>query len=188
LAQLPEGAGITPRTKNSWVAAIDQLSSLTLPTEFHLQIPQWKEKARQSDITLLDTMHVYYNLHGQFVELDLQQAKGLAGELGTFTEKLKTSELDNRVRGFFARTIDELRFALINIEVFGFENAWSESANFVGGALRFSNELATAAGLQQSAAKTAWAVMQFLADIAGGKEGGTPLGDAAQALLGTRPI
>ena len=185
VADLPVGTGsITARTKNTWAEAIDQLNSLTMPGEFHLQIPQWKEKARQSDVTLLDTMHVYYNLHNMFLELDLEQAKSLAGQLGTLSESIKESELEGRARGFFARVLEELRFTLINVEVFGFESAWSESANFVGGALRFRNELAGNSNLQQNVTATAWQVMQFLADVAGSKEGGALIGDAARALLG----
>jgi hypothetical protein len=185
VADLPAGAGsITPRTKNTWVEAIEQLTSLTLPGEFHLAIPQWKEKARQSDITLLDTMHVYYNLHNSFVELDLDQAKNLVGGLGTLSENLKASGLEGRVRSFFARILEELRFSLLNIEVFGFDSAWADSVNFVGAALRFRNELAGNSDLRQNVTTSAWQLMQFLGDKAGGKEGGAPISEAAQALLG----
>jgi hypothetical protein len=185
LSDLPEGAGITPRTKNSWVGAIDQLTSLTVPSDFHLQIPQWKEKARRSDITLLDTIHVYYNLHNAFVEFDLDRARNLAAELGTLSESLKASELEGRVRNLFARVLEELRFSLTNLEAFGFESAWGESANFVGGTLRFYNELACNSSLAQRVATTAWQVMQFLAEIAPNREGGgASISDAARALLG----
>jgi hypothetical protein len=188
LSDLPEGAGITPRTKNSWVGAIDQLTSLTVPSDFHLQIPQWKEKARHSDITLLDTIHVYYNLHNAFVELDLDRARNLAAELGSLSESLKASELEGRVRNFFGRVLDELRFSLTNLEAFGFESAWGESASFVGGALRFYNELACNSALAQAVAINARQVMQFLADTAPNKEGGAPISEAAQALLGAATI
>jgi hypothetical protein len=188
VADLPSGAGsITPRTKNTWVEAIDQLMSLTLPNDFHLSIPQWKEKAQQSDITLLDTMHVYYNLHNMFVELDIDQVKVLAALLNSLAESMKTSEWDGRVRFFFVRSLEELRFSLLNMEIFGFENAWAESANLVGGALRFRNELVSNPDVRQNVAATAWQVLQFLAVLAGAKDGAVPITDAAQALLGGAP-
>jgi hypothetical protein len=188
VSDLPAGTGsITARTKSSWVEAIDQLNSLTIPGEFHLQIPQWKEKARQSDITLLDTMHVYYNLHNMFFELDTEQAKKLAAQLGTLSDALKATEVDGRIRSFFIRILEELRFALVNMEIFGFENAWAESANFVAGALRFRNELEGNSNLRANVTATACEVMQYLADIGGGKQGGAPIGEAARVLLGAAP-
>jgi hypothetical protein len=180
-------ASITARTKASWVQSIEQLTSLTMPNEFHLAIPQWKEKAQQSDITLLDTMHVYYNLHNMFVELDLDQLKDLAAQLASLSEGIKSSVLEARVQTFFVRSLDELRFSLANIEIFGFESAWAESANLVGGVLRFRNELAAIADLRGSLAATAWQAMQFLADVAGAKEGPVSIAEAAQALLGGPP-
>jgi hypothetical protein len=127
-----------------------------MPNEFHLSIPQWKEKAQQSDITLLDTMHVYYNLHNMFVEIDFDQLKDLAARLASLSEGIKSSVLEARVQTFFVRSLDELRFSLANIEIFGFESGWSESANLVGGVLRFRNELAAIPDLRQNAAATAW--------------------------------
>jgi hypothetical protein len=180
-------ASITARTKASWVQSIEQLTSLTMPNEFHLSIPQWKEKAQQSDITLLDTMHVYYNLHNMFVEINLDQVKDLAAQLASLSEGIKSSVLEARVQTFFARSLDELRFSLANIEIFGFESAWSESANLVGGVLRFRNEMAAIPDLRQNAAATAWQTMQFLADVAGAKEGPVSIAEAAQALLGGVP-
>jgi hypothetical protein len=53
--------------------------------------------------------------------------------------------------------------------------------------LRFRNELAAIPDLRQNAAATAWQAMQFLADIAGAKEGPVSIAEAAQALLGGAP-
>jgi hypothetical protein len=186
---LPIGGGsVTSRTKTSWIEAIDQLTSLTLPNDFHLSIPQWKEKAQRSDITLLDTMHVYYNLHDMFTEIDTDQVKTLVTRLSSLTEGINTSGLDGRVKRFFVRSLEELKFSLGNMEVFGFESAWTESANLIGAALRFRNELASNADLRQNVAETAWQVLRFLAVVAGANtEGGVPIPDAAQALLGGAP-
>jgi hypothetical protein len=181
------GGSITPRTKTSWIQAIDQLTSLTVPNDFHLPIPQWREKARQSDITLLDTMHVYYNLHNMYVEVDVDEVKTTASQLNSLADAIKASDLDARVKIFFIRALDALKFSLDNMEIFGFDGAWIESANLVGGSLRFRNELASNPDLRQKVAATAWQVMQFLADVAGGKEGGAPIGDAARELLGAAP-
>jgi hypothetical protein len=180
-------ASITSRTKASWIQSIEQLTSLTMPNEFHLSIPQWKEKAQQSDITLLDTMHVYYNLHNMFVELDVDRLKVLATQLASLSEGIKSSGLEARAQTLFVRSLDELRFALGNIEIFGFESAWVESATLVGGVLRFRNELASIPDLRENLAAAAWQVMQFLADIAGAKEGPVSITEAAQALLGGPP-
>jgi hypothetical protein len=183
---LPIGGGsITSRTKTSWVQAIDQLTSLTIPSDFHLSIPQWKEKAGQSDITLLDTMHVYYNLHDMFSEIDAEEVESLVTRLSSLAEIINKCELDMRIKRFFVRSLDELKFSLENIQVFGFENAWIEGANLVGAALRFRNELASSADLQQNVRETASQVIQFLAAMAAAKKGGgIPFADAAQALLG----
>jgi len=132
-------------------------------------------------------MHVYYNLHNMFVELDLDQLKDLAARLASLSEGIKSSVLEARVQTFFVRSLDEMRFSLGNIEIFGFESAWAESANLVGGVLRFRNELAAIPDLRQNAAATAWQTMQFLADIAGAKEGPVSIAEAAQALLGGAP-
>jgi hypothetical protein len=183
---LPIGGGsVTSRTKTSWIQAIDQLTSLTMPNDFHLAIPQWKEKAQQSDITLLDTMHVYYNLHDMFAEVDTDQVNGLVTQLNSLTEGVNTSALDARVKRFFVRSFEELKFSLENMAVFGFESAWAESANLVGAVLRFRNELESNADLRQNLAATAWQVMQFLAVVAGTKDDAVPIADAAQAVLGS---
>src|SRR5262249_45431433 len=144
----------------------------------------WKEKARQSDITLLDTMHVYYNLHNMFVEVDLDEVKKLATRANSLAEGIKASDLDSRVKIFLIRTLDAMKFSLDNMSIFGFESAWGESSNLVGGVLRFRNELASNRDLQQNVAATAWEVMQFLA---GAKEGAVSINEAAQALLGAAP-
>jgi len=185
---LPIGGGsVTARTKSSWLQAIDQLTSLTLPNDFHLSIPQWKEKAHQSDITLLDTMHVYYNLHDMFAEIDSEKLKSLIASLKSLSEGVNTSAFDGRIKRFVVRALEELRFAAENIEIFGFENAWTESVNLVGAVLRFRNELEANAELRQNLAATAWQVMQFLAAVTGVKNGAVPLADAARALLGSAP-
>jgi hypothetical protein len=182
---LPIGGGsVTPRTKTSWIQAIDQLASLTAPSDFHLPVPQWKEKARQSDITLLDTMHVYYNLHNMFVEVDLDQVKDLSARLNSLVDAIKTSGLDARIKIYFIGALDALKFSLDNLEIFGFEGAWNDSVNLVGGVLRFRNELASNSELRQKLAGTAWRTMQFLALVAGPNEGAVPINEAAQALLG----
>jgi hypothetical protein len=182
---LPIGAGsVTPRTRTSWIQAIDQLTSLTVPTEFHLPIPQWKEKARQSDITLLDTMHVYYNLHNMFVEIDLDQIRDLAAGLNSLAETIKAGDLNARVKIFFIRALEALKFSLDSMQIFGFESAWNESVTLVGAVLRFRNELASNSELRQKVAGTAWQTMQFLALAAGANEGAVPINEAAQALLG----
>jgi hypothetical protein len=80
-----------------------------------------------------------------------------------------------------------LKFSLENLEIFGFESAWTESANMVGGALRFRNELTSNPELRQKVTTTTWQVMQFLANITGAKEGAVPISEAAQALLGGAP-
>jgi len=185
---LPIGGGsVTARTKTSWLQAIDQLTSLTLPNDFHLSIPQWKEKAHQSDITLLDTMHVYYNLHDMFAEIDTDQLKILQDRIKSITEGVNTSELEGRIKRLFIRSVEELRFSLENMEAFGFENAWAESVNLVGAVLRFRNELESSGELRQKLAATAWQAMQLLAGVTGAKEGTVLLTDAARALLGDAP-
>jgi hypothetical protein len=185
VATLSAGAGsITERTKNTWVGAIDELTSLTLPSDFHLAIPQWKEKARQSDITLLDTMHVFYNLHHMFAPFDPERAKSLVAELGTLAEGMKTGALEARVRAFYLRILEELQFSLANIEIFGVESAWAEGASLMGGLLRFRNELESSALLRQKAAAAAWQVMQFLGGMSAIGNGAVPIAEAAQALLG----
>ena len=185
---LPIGGGsVTSRTKTSWIQAIDQLTSLTMPNDFHLSIPQWKEKAQQSDITLLDTMHVYYNLHDMFAEIDTDQLKSMLTKLTSLAEGVNTSGLDDRIKRLFVRSLGELKFSLENMEIFGFESAWTESVNLVGVVLRFRNELEPTAELRQNLAATAWQVMQFLAVVAGTKDGAVPLTDAAQALLDGAP-
>jgi hypothetical protein len=185
---LPIGGGsVTSRTKTSWIQAIDQLTSLTMPNDFHLSIPQWKEKAQQSDITLLDTMHVYYNLHDMFAEIDTDQLKSMLTKLTSLAEGVNTSGLDDRIKRSFVRSLGELKFSLENMEIFGFESAWTESVNLVGVVLRFRNELEPTAELRQNLAATAWQVMQFLAVVAGTKDGAVPLTDAAQALLDGAP-
>jgi hypothetical protein len=182
---LPIGGGsVTARTKTSWLQSIDQLTSLTMPNEFHLSIPQWKEKAQHSDITLLDTMHVYYNLHDMFAEIDSEQLKILLGQLNSLGESVNTSGLDGRIKRLFVRALEESKFSLENMEAFGFENAWAESVNLVGAVLRFRNELKPVADVRQNLAATAWQVMQFLSVVAHIKDGAVPLTDAAQALLG----
>ena len=182
---LPIGGGsVTARTKTSWLQAIDQLTSLTMPNEFHLSVPQWKEKAQHSDITLLDTMHVYYNLHDMFAEIDSEQLKILLGRLNSLGEGVNTSGLDGRTKRLFLRALEESKFSLENIEAFGYENAWADSVNLVGAVLRFRNELKSIAELRQNLAATAWQNMQFLAVVGHTKDGTVPLADAAQALLG----
>lgn len=181
------GGTITSRTKTSWIQAIDQLTSLTMPNDFHLSIPQWKEKAQQSDITLLDTLHVYYNLHDMFAEIDTDQLKILQDRIKSITEGVNTSELDGRIKRLFIRSVEELRFSLENMEAFGFENAWAESVNLVGAVLRFRNELESSGELRQKLAATAWQAMQLLAGVTGAKEGTVLLTDAARALLGDAP-
>jgi hypothetical protein len=188
---LPIGGGsVTPRTKTSWIQAIDELTSLTIPTDFHLAIPQWKEKARQSDITLLDTMHVYYNLHNMFVEIDLDQIRDLTAKLNSLADTIKTSDLNARVKMFFVRALEALKFSLDNMEIFGFESAWNESVTLVGAVLRFRNELASNSELRGKVAGTAWQAMQFLAQAGGANEGAVLINEAAQALLssGARAI
>jgi hypothetical protein len=181
---LPIGGGsVTPRTKTSWIEAIDQLTSLTVASDFHLPTQQWKEKARQSDITLLDTMHVYYNLHNMFVEIDLDQVKDLAARLNSLSDTIKTSDLNARVKIFFIRALEALKFSLDNMVFFGFDSAWNESVTLVGAVLRFRNELASNSELRQKVAATAWQAMQFLALAAGAEKGAVPISEAAQALL-----
>lgn len=182
-----EEASITERTKNTWLGAIDELTTLTLPSDFHLAIPQWREKARQSDITLLDTMHVFYNLHGMFVEFDAERVKALVGELAALSEEMKTSTLEGRARAFFIRTLEELQFSLTNVEIFGMESAWAEGVSLTGGVLRFRNELSSNAGLRQNAAATAWRVMELLGEMSNTAKGGVSISEAACALLGTAP-
>jgi hypothetical protein len=178
------GGSVTARTKTSWLQSIDQLTSLTMPNDFHLSIPQWKEKAQHSDITLLDTMHVYYNLHEMFAEIDTEQLKLLLDRLNSLSEGINTSGLDGGTKRLFARALVEAKFSLENMEAFGFENAWAESINLVGAVLRFRNELKPVAELRQNLAATAWQVMQFLSVMAHAKDGAVTLTDAAQALLG----
>ena len=89
-----------------------------------------------------------------------------------------------RIKRFVVRALDELRFSAENIEIFGFESAWTESVNLVGAVLRFCSELEAKAELRQNLAATAWEVMQFLAAVSGAKNGGAvPIADAARALL-----
>jgi hypothetical protein len=181
-------ANITSRTKTSWIQAIDQLTSLTMPNDFHLSIPQWKEKAQQSDITLLDTMHVYYNLHNMFVELPVDQVKDLVARLNSLIEGVNTSKLDGSVKRVFVRSLGEVKFSLENVEVFGFESAWSEGASLVAAVLRFRNELASSPDWQNTVSETSSQIIQFLAERAVAKQdGGVPLADAVQALLGRAP-
>ncbi len=185
---LPIGTGsVTPRTKTSWIQAIDQLTSLTIPSDFHLAIAQWRQKARQSDITLLDTMHVYYNLLNMFVEYDTDAGKALTAELSAFNEELKKLEFDARAKTFLIRALDSIKFSLDNMEIFGFESAWAESANLVGGVLRFRNELGADPDLRQKTAAAAWRTMEFLAAMAGAKEDGVSIADAARSLLEAAP-
>ena len=61
---------------------------------------------------------------------------------------VNTSALDARVKRFFVRSFEELKFSLENMVVFGFESAWAESANLVGAVLRFRNELELSADLR----------------------------------------
>jgi hypothetical protein len=182
---LPIGPGsVTSRTRISWIQAIDQLTSLTVPTDFHLPIPQWKEKARQSDITLLDTMHVYYNFHNMFVEVDLDKIKELATGLNSLADTIKASDLNARVKLFFIRALEAVKFSLDTMETFGFDSAWNESVTLVGAVLRFRNELASNSELRQKVAGTAWQTMRFLAQAGGANEGAVLINEAAQALLG----
>ena len=174
---------ITPRMKTSWTQAIDQLTSLTVPTDFHQTAAQWRQKARQSDITLLDTIHVYYNLLNMAVDLDTDQAAGIAGELNALNEELKKVELDGRVKSAVVRALEAMKFSLENMMIFGFDSAWSEGANLVGGVLRFRNELAASSELQQKLAAAAWRTMQLLAAMAERKPDGVSLDEAARALL-----
>jgi len=122
-----------------------------------------------------------------YVEVDVDEVKTTASQLNSLADGIKASDLDGRVKIFFIRVLDALKFSLDNMEIFGFDSAWVESANLVGGALRFRNELASNPDLRQKVAATAWQVMQFLADVAGGKEGGARIGDAARELLGAAP-
>jgi hypothetical protein len=181
------GGSVTARTKTSWLQAIDQLTSLTMPNDFHLSIPQWREKAQQSDITLLDTIHVYYNLHDMFSEIDADNLKTLLESLNSIGTSLNSSELDGIIKRLFARSIEELKFSLANMEAFGFENAWADCVNLIGAVLRFRSELKSVEELRQKLASTAWRVMQFLALVTGAKDGAVPLADATQALLGSAP-
>jgi hypothetical protein len=185
---LPMGTGsVTPRIKTSWAQAIDQLTSLTVPTDFHQAVAQWRQKARQSDITLLDTIHVYYNLLNMAADLDTDQAAGVAAELNALNEELKKAELDGRVKIAVVRALEAMRFSLENMLIFGFDSAWSEGANLVASVLRFRNELAAAADLQQKLAAAAWRVMQFLAATAERSASGVSLDAAARALLPEAP-
>jgi hypothetical protein len=185
---LPLGTGsVTPRTKTSWIQAIDQLTSLTVPSDFHLAIPQWRQKARQSDITLLDTIHVYYNLLSMFVEYDPDAGKSLAAELAAFNEEVKKAEFDARAKIFFVRALDAAKFAIDNMMLFGFESAWAEGVNLWGGVLRYRNELAANAALQQKMTQEAWRAMQFFAEMANVKGGEVSIADAAHALLEAAP-
>jgi hypothetical protein len=158
-----------------------------MPNEFHLAIPQWREKAQHSDITLLDTMHVYYNLHDMFAEIDMDQLKDLRARINTLSEDANTSGLDGRSKRSVVRSLGELKFSLENMEAFGFESAWTEGVNLAGEVLRFRDELESTAELRQNLGATAWQVMQFLAAVGGAKGGAVPLTDAAQALLGDVP-
>src|SRR5262249_40230970 len=146
------------------------------------------EKAHQTDITLLDTMHVYYNLHDMFAQIDTEKLKSLITSLNSLSQGGDTSGLDGRLKGFVVRPLGGLRFSAENIEIFGFESAWSESVNVVGAVLRFRNELEANAELRQNLAAIAWQVMQFLAAVSGAKNGGdVPIVDAARALLAGAP-
>ena len=184
-AVAPGAGSITDRMKTSWLGAIDQLTSLTVPGDFHLDVLRWKDKARPSDITLLDTMHVFYNLRGFAAEYDPDRVKSLAAELGELSEAIKTGQLDDRARASFIRALEELRFLLANLDCFGIEGAWTEGANLVAGLLRFRNELDANPPLRQQATTTVWQVLQFLGQMGG--DGGVSVAGSARALLDAAP-
>jgi len=123
-----------------------------------------------------------------FAQIDTEKLKSLIASLNSLSEGVNASGLDGRIKRFVVRALEELRFSAENIEILGFESAWTESVNLVGAVLRFRNELETNAELRQNLAATAWEVMRFLAAVTSAKNGGAvPLADAARALLAGAP-
>jgi hypothetical protein len=176
---------LSPSTTNSWLHAIDRLTTLTIANNLHHR--GWKTNADTSDISALDTLNAYYEVRQQFIEIDVADIANLVGEITSLIASAQGSGLDDNAKRFFINGLEELKFFLENIEIFGFEGAWSESANLVGGVLRFRNELHSEPHLRESLRKTAWRVMQFLAVVGGAKDGAVLFADAAQALLGSTP-
>lgn len=175
--------------KSDWLKAIDRLTSLTVPTSFHQAAEQWRAKASPVDVMLLENIHVIYKITQRSFELDRDEIKSLITDLTSILANINDSTLDYNARMVLTKAIDNLIYFLKNLEIFGFEAAWSASFQFAGSIMRCNSEFRDTddVSLMAELVQIAGKIMGYLATLGGAKDGLLLIGAAAQLLLGGPP-
>ena len=138
---------------------------------------------------LLENIHVIYKIKRRSFELNHDEINALIADLTSLIAKINNSTLDQNASIILTGAVDNLIYFLRNLEIFGFEAAWSASSQFMGSIMRCNSELRDTSdeALMTELLKIAGKIMRYLAILGGAKDGLLLTVAGVQLLLGGPP-
>jgi hypothetical protein len=139
---------------------------------FRQHINNWRTKASINDTSALETLRIYYEFKNRYLDLNDLERESIIDLLNKANDAVRESELPSEVKKFLCKSFDDLAGFLRDLEFYGFEAAWSKSAELIASILRFESELKESkTDLAEKVADAAWKAMKFLAILGGAKDG-----------------